>query len=87
MLLSHAAVMYFFLKNSYVRKWKLLNYLQLITSFLLTYKYNKFCSMFRFIHDLAGINNSRRFEKLYHEICYPELELELENRSDNKAFF
>ena len=43
--------------------------------------------MFRFIHDLAGINNSRRFEKLYHEICYPELELELENRSDNKAFF
>ena len=43
--------------------------------------------MFRFLHNLAGINNSRRFEKLYHEICYPKLELELENRSDNKVFF
>ena len=47
----------------------------------------KVSCMFRFIDDLAVINDCAEGEKVYHETYPPELELTRENRSDTKAFF
>ena len=38
----------------------------------------KFSNMFRFIDDLTPINDGSEFEKVYHKIYFPELELKLE---------
>ena len=42
----------------------------------------KFSNMSRFIGDLATINDDGEFEKVYHEICPPDLKLKRENRPD-----
>lgn len=43
--------------------------------------------MFRFIDDLAAIDNGGEFEKVYRETYPPELELKRENISKNEAYF
>ena len=43
--------------------------------------------MFRFIDDLAAIDNRGEFEKVYRETYPLELELKRENISKNEAYF
>lgn len=50
-------------------------------------KARKFWNMFRFIDDLAAIDNGGEFEKVYRETYPPELELKRENISKNEAYF
>ena len=47
----------------------------------------KFGNVFRFIDDLAAINDSGEFEKIFREIYPPELELKRENISSTEASF
>ena len=42
--------------------------------------------MFRFIDELATINDGGEFEKVYQKLYPTEIELKRENRSDIKAF-
>ena len=41
----------------------------------------KYSSMFRFLDDLASIDNGGEFERVYHEIYATELQLKRKNRS------
>ena len=41
--------------------------------------------MFWFIDGLASINDGGEVEKVYHEICTPDLKLKREKRSDAKS--
>ena len=43
--------------------------------------------MFLFIEDLTDISRGREFEKVYHEIYHPGLELKSKNNSDKEASF
>ena len=43
--------------------------------------------MFRYIDDLTVIDDDGEFEKVYHEIYPPELELKRANSSDKEASF
>ena len=47
----------------------------------------KFGNVFRFIDDLAAINDSGEFEKVIQEIYPPELELKKENVNNTEASF